>query len=564
MFPTNPAEIAGATWANLEPCYAELEQAPLSADTVEAWLGQWSAFEAILTEAISRAMIAYTCDTADPEKEAAHRRFAIEIAPKAEERSVRLARRFAELGYQRPGLEQMSARFRRAIEIFREESVPLLAELEETSTTYQRITGGMLADWEGEKRPLPQLAPFLQSHDRAVRERAFRATTVPYVAARDELASLFDRQMALRQRVATEAGFTSFQDYAFAAKYRFDYTPADCARFHDAVAQTAVPAVERLHRFRAERLGLAAVRPWDLGVTLYRDEAIRPFANGEELATKSLRLFQHLDPVLASEFEIMIDEQLLDLDSRKNKAPGGYCDTLHFSGRPFIFMNGSGVLDDVMTLLHEAGHSFHSFAAHQQPLIWQRHPTAEAAELASMSMELLASPLLAAPGAFLTDRDATIARLEHLEDVLVTLCHVAAIDAFQSWIYTSGEGSDAGGRDRAWLAIRSRFEPSVDWDGLTDERIARWYRQLHVFLYPFYYIEYGIAQLGALEVWLNHRRDPEAALAAYRRFLSLGATEGLPGLYRIAGSRLVFDRDRVGALVAEVETEVGQLRGALA
>lgn len=563
MFPTSPADLALATWPEIEPCYDALEREPLSAATAEAWLARWSRFEEILTEAMSTAMIAYTCDTGDPAKEAAHRRFAVEIAPKAEERSVRLARRVAELGYARRGLEQMLARFRRAIEIFREANVPLLAELEETSTLYQRLTGGMLAEWEGERRPLPQLAPFLQSPDRSVRERAFRATTAPYVAGRGELAALFDRQFALRQRVAAQAGFASFQDYAFAAKYRFDYTPADCIRFHQAVARTAVPAVERLHRARARRLGLAAVRPWDLAVTLYRDEPIRPFTTGDELAGRALRLFEHLDPVLAGQFRTMIDEKLLDLDSRKNKAPGGYCDTLHFRGRPFIFMNASGVLDDVMTLLHEAGHSFHAFAAHGQPLIWQRHPTAEAAELASMSMELLAVPLLAAPDAFLSDRDATIARLEHLEDVLVTLCHVASIDAFQSWLYTSGQGHDAQARDRGWLEIRARFEPAVDWEGLTDERVARWYRQLHVFLYPFYYIEYGIAELGALQVWLNHRRDSAGALAAYRRFLELGATESLPALYRAAGAELVFDEARMESLVAEVEAEIGRLRAAL-
>ncbi|MBL8157640.1 MAG: M3 family oligoendopeptidase, partial [Anaerolineae bacterium] len=214
-----------------------------------------------------------------------------------------------------------------------------------------------------------------------------------------------------------------------ASKCRFDYRPDDCARFHQAVEQVAAPVVERIHRRRQERLGLERLRPWDLGVTLYRDQPLRPFATGEDLAAKALRMFRRLDPALAGQFETLIDEQLLDLDSRKNKAPGGYCDTLHFRGRPFIFMNAAGVMDDVQTLLHEAGHAFHAFSSHRQPLIWQRHPTAESAELASMSMELLAAPLLDSADAFLEPRDAAIARIEHLEDVLVTLCHVASIDA---------------------------------------------------------------------------------------------------------------------------------------
>ncbi len=560
---SSPASIARATWADLEPSFDELLARPIDPGTVEAWLVDWSRLEEIVTEAISSAMIAYTSNTGDPDREAAHRRFSMEIAPKAEEKSVRLAEKFARLGWTRLGLEQMTARFRRAIEIFREANVPLAAELEEAGTEYQRITGAFLADWEGEKKPLPQLSPFLQSPDRSVRERAFRATVAPYVEARTALAAIFDRQYALRQRVAANAGFADFQAYAFASKGRFDYTPADCAQFHQAVESVVVPIVERMHRYRTERLGLDRLNPWDLGVTLYRDQPIRPFVTAPELSRKAHTVFERLDPALAGQFKVMMEEGLLDLESRRNKAPGGYCDTLHFRGRPFIFMNAAGVMDDVQTLLHEAGHAFHAFASDRQPLIWQRHPTAESAELASMSMELLAAPLLDAPGAFLSTRDAAIARLEHLEDVLLTLCHVAAIDAFQSWIYTSGQGHDPEARDQGWLAVRARFERGVDWGGLERERVARWHRQLHIFLYPLYYIEYGIAQLGALQVWLNHRRDPTGALDAYRRFLARGATASLPDLYREAGAVLVFDEGRMVPLVGAVEEEISRLRGLL-
>ncbi len=560
---SSPASIAEATWADLEPAFDELLARPIDTTSVDSWLADWSRLEEVVTEAISSAMIAYTCNTGDPEREAAHRRFSIEIAPKAEEKTVKLAEKFARLGWTRPGLEQTTARFQRAIEIFREANVPLTAELEEAGTEYQRITGSFLAEWDGEKKPLPQLGPFLQSPDRSVRERAFRATIRPYVEARDALAGIFDRQYRLRQQVAANAEFADYQAYAFASKCRFDYTPGDCARFHQAVETTVVPVVERMHRYRAERLGIDRLRPWDLGVTLYRDQPIRPFTTAEELTRKAHVMFEDLDPVLAGQFRVMMDEGLLDLESRKNKAPGGYCDTLHHRGRPFIFMNAAGVMDDVQTLLHEAGHAFHAFSSHRQALIWQRHPTAESAELASMSMELLAAPLLDLPGAFLSRRDAAIARLEHLEDVLLTLCHVASIDAFQSWIYTSGNGHDPVARDRGWLEIRARFERVVDWDGLDRERVARWYRQLHIFLYPFYYIEYGIAQLGALQVWLNHRRDPASALDAYRRFLARGATASLPDLYREAGAVLVFDQDSMVPLVAAVEEEISRLRASI-
>jgi oligoendopeptidase F len=326
------------------------------------------------------------------------------------------------------------------------------------------------------------------------------------------------------------------------------------------VDAVVVPAYTRVLAARRARLGLDALRPWDLPVNPYRAEPLRPFSSGAELAEGSRKIIATLDPVLGGQFETMMAEGLLDLDSRKGKAPGGYCDTLHVKGRPFIFMNASGVLDDLVTLLHEAGHAFHAFASHALPLVWQRHPGAEAAELASMSMELLSGAYLSGPQGVLDERDAAIARLEHLEDVLANLVHIASVDAFQSWIYTGGEGHDAAARDQAWLRIRSRFEQGVDWSGLTAERVSRWYRQLHIFLYPFYYIEYGIAQLGALQVWRNRRRDGDAALEAYRAFLALGATRSLPELYRTAGAALVFDAAAMRPLIDMVEAEIDTLR----
>jgi oligoendopeptidase F len=259
----------------------------------------------------------------------------------------------------------------------------------------------------------------------------------------------------------------------------------------------------------------------------------------------------------------MIDEGLLDLESRKGKAPGGYCETLHFNGRPFIFMNAVGVVDDVMTLLHEAGHAFHAFASHPLPLIWQRHPGSEAAELASMSMEFLASPHLLQPVGYFTPAEARSAWLEHLEDVLLSLVHIASVDAFQTWIYTSPDGGNAAARDAMWLQLRRRFERGVDWTGLDQERVARWYRQLHIFMYPFYYIEYGIAQLGALQVWRNSLADPAAAVARYREALALGAVRRLPEIYSTAGARLIFDAAGIKELVQLVETRIEQLRAEL-
>jgi oligoendopeptidase F len=564
VLPPSPSAFAKASWGDVVPFFDELAARPLeSATAIEEWLRDWSRLEELVTEAAACAMIAYTVDTGNREKEADHLRFSTEIMPRMEERSVDLARRLVDSGYSTPALATTLARFRTQIEIFREENVPIFAELEEHSTRYQRVTGSMMVEWDGIERPLPQLQPFLKSVDRNVRERAFRAASQPYLDRRDELAALFDRMYELRMRAARNAGFANFRDYIFPAKFRFDYTPADCERFHDAVERSVAPAVERVLDARRRRLGLDVLRPWDLLVEPYRDQPLRPFSDAAELVSTARRIFERVDPALGREFQTMIDEGLLDLESRKGKAPGGYCETLHFNGRPFIFMNAVGLVEDVMTLLHEAGHAFHAFASHEQPLIWQRHPGSEAAELASMSMEFLAAPHLRQPVGFFTTTEAQSAWLEHLEDVLLSLAHIASVDAFQTWIYTSGQGHDAVARDQAWLRFRSRFERGVDWSGLERERVARWYRQLHIFLYPFYYIEYGIAQLGALQIWRNSLADPQRAVTRYREALSLGAVRSLPEIYRAAGARLTFDADAIGEMVQLVETHIEQVRAQL-
>jgi oligoendopeptidase F len=558
--PASPDALADANWDDIAPHYEALATAPLDLANAEPWLATWSRLEELLSEAATLAMIAYTCDTADPAKEAAHLRFSTQIYPKADEQQVRLARRLLDLGYAPDALATTVRRFRTDAEIFREESVPLFAEVEELSAAYQKITGGLTVDWDGVRKTIPQLQPYLKSNDRDARERAFRAGAGAYLEKRDELAELFDRMYERRVKIARNAGFADYQAYCFAAKHRFDYTPDDCARFHDAVERTVVPAVERLSAYRKAKLGVDVLRPWDLQVDVERDSPLKPFETVDEFVTGARRVFHGVDPELGAEFDVLADEGLLDLESREGKAPGGYCTNLHVRGRPFIFMNAVGVPDDVSTLVHEAGHCFHDFAMTKLPLVWQRSTGHEAAELASMSMELLAAPHLSRPAGFYDSEDARAARIEHLVDVLESLAHIASVDAFQSWIYTSGRGGDADARDRAWLDIRARFDRGADWTGLERERVARWYRQLHIFELPFYYIEYGIAQLGALQVWRRSLDDHADAVRRYRGALALGGTRPLPEIYAAAGARLVFDADGMGELVALVEGEIERLR----
>ncbi len=537
-----PEDLASATWDDLVAWYDALESAPLGSGAVEPWLRDWSRLEELLTEAASRAMIAYTADTTDEAKQADYLRFSSDLLPKADERSTRLARRLVDSGYGSADLATTLTRFRTQIEIFREDNVALFSEAEELGARYQQITGGITVNWNGEEKTLPQLEVFLRDPDRSIRERAFRLGAASFLERREELAHLFDRLFELREQVARNAGFSNFREYAFRAKCRFDYTAADCQRFHAAVERVVMPAVERVMERRRQRLGLDRLRPWDLQVDPEAKPALAPFRDAPELIGACERIFQRLDRVLARDFQTMIDEGLLDLETRKGKAPGGYCETLHYSGRPYIFMNAAGTVDDVMTLFHEGGHAFHAFAAHPRPLIWQRHPPMEAAELASMSMELFAARYLRRQdGGFFTPEEYRRAQAEMFEDILVTLGHVASVDAFQDWVYTSGEGGQEAARDAAWIRIRSRFERGVEWGGLEAERIMRWYRQLHIFLYPFYYIEYGIAQLGALQLWRNSLVDESGAVRAYRDALALGSTSSLPEIYRTAGARLIFD-----------------------
>jgi oligoendopeptidase F len=562
--PASPEELSHASWHDILPYYEALAQAPLSSANAEEWLAAWTALEELVGEAATLASIAYTCDTNNPSKEESHLRFAAEIAPQQREQQVLLAQKLLETGFNRPDLDTTLRRFRTDRDIFRAENIPLYGELEELETTYNKMSGGMSVDWDGQQLTVPQLQPFLKSADRGVRERAFIAAASPYIVQRAGLSANFDGCLERRQKLANNAGFADFQQYAFASKYRFDYTPDDCRRFHDAVEEAVVPVVERLHAHRQAALGVESLRPWDLSVNVGLTRSLVPFGSVQEFVDGARRIFTGVDAELGMQFASMADDGLLDLESRPGKAPGGYCTTLPFRGKPFVFMNAVGVPDDVNTLVHEAGHCFHDFAMQKLPLIFQRNITMEAAELASMSMELLAAPFLAKPIGYYSEADVAHAWYEHLEDIPASLCHIASVDAFQSWIYTNREGRDSNARDSAWLRIRERFERGVDWSGLREQRIARWYRQSHIFLAPFYYIEYGIAQLGALQVWRNSLADYTAAVSRYKRALALGGTRNLGEIYAAAGAKMIFDAAGMRELMKLVEEQIERIRDLIA
>lgn len=557
-----PATFADASWDDILPYYTELLERPLDSDDVDPWLNDWSTLESALMEAQSRANVEYSCDTGDAGKEATFLRFSKDIGPKRTEQTVKLTNRLLEAGYSRDDLQTTLRRFQTNRDLFREENMPLEGELQQLNADYSKRTGGMKVDWDGEDIPLPQLAKYLLDPNRDVRERAFRLQFAPFIEQRDGLADIFDEQLGRRQQIARNAGFDTYVDYTFQSKHRYDYTPDDCRSWHGAVEQTFVPAVGRRLERRKRQMGVDTLRPWDTGQDPQGRAPLQPYDSVNRLTATAETIFGRVDPVFGSQFQTMINEELLDLESRNGKRPGGFCTSYPTSKRPFIFMNASGVARDVRTLLHEAGHAFHAYAAFDLPFLFQRHPGSEMAEVASMAMELLAAPSLhQATGGYYNEDDYRRARIDHLEGILDLFPWVATVDAFQHWLYTSPEASDRDARDAYFRDLWTRFDPNTDWSGLDAERTARWHKQLHLFLYPFYYIEYGIAQLGALQVWRNSLEDHAGAVKAYRDALALGGTRPLPELFGAAGARLIFDAEGMGELVNLVEQEIESLEG---
>jgi oligoendopeptidase F len=558
-----PDQFTNSTWNDIQPLFQALVDRPLDPGDnagIESWLNDWNDLAVALGEAASVANVNYSCNTADPALEKANLRFTSEIRPQSEEYTVKLSQKLLDSGYTRPDLETTLRRFRTDRDLFRAESIPLEQELQKLNAEYNRTTGGMTVNWRGTDMPIPRLSPFMLDPDRDTREEAWRLQFKPYVDNRDKLATIFDNQLEKRQQLARNAGFENYRDYTFKSKYRFDYTPEDCATFHDSVEATFVPAIARRFERRKQLLGVDTLRPWDTANDPEGLPPLRPYDTVNEWTGRTQDIFSKVDPVFGDYFGTMIEEELLDLESRNGKRPGGFCTSFPYRKRPFIFMNASGVGSDVRTLLHEAGHAFHGFESSNLPFVYQRSYGSEMAEVASMSMELLAAPYLGKEHGGFYDTDEYVrARVEHLDGVLEIFAWVATVDAFQHWLYTDPAAADRDARDAKWLTVWERFNPGTDWSGLETERTARWYKQLHIFLYPFYYIEYAIAQLGALQVWRNSLQDQAKATADYRAALALGGSAPLPALFERAGARLIFDAPGMQELVDLIESEIDTL-----
>ncbi len=547
---------AGAT-DQLEPLFDDLDRRNLlDAGAVETWLRDESELLARISAEQARRYVRMTQRTDDDEAKRAYLAMEETVMPVVKRRSDALDKKFLAspaTGMLDPKRFDVVVRRRRTQSaLFRAENVELQRQEAELQTRQQAILGGITVEFDAKTLTLQQLGPYYESQDRSVREGAFRKALAARAARWPDLEEIFEALVRLRTTIARNAGFTTYTPYRFQELGRYDYTEATCLRFHDAIAEAVVPAVRAADRARAGKLGIPRLRPWDMDVDPSGRPPLRPFSTQQELIALCRRLFERVDPRFAAEFDALVHRDLLDLMSRKGKAPGGYQYQLEDERMPFIFVNGVGVHGDVQTLLHEGGHAFHSLACRHHDLLAFRDYPIEMAETASMSMELLGLEHL---DAIYSPDDSRRSRRKHLEGILRTLCWIASIDAFQHWVY--GRPSHTREERRvAWLDIRRRFGGDVDWSGLDDALAMQWIGQTHLFNHPFYYVEYGIAQVGALQVWSRYRRDPVAAVEAYRRALALGGTRPLPELFAAAGVEFDLSPAMLHALVADLAAQI--------
>jgi oligoendopeptidase F len=556
-----PQDLDATRWSNLEPLYEALLDRELACENcLEQLLLDRSELDAAAQEAHAKLYIAMTRHTDDEQAKQAYLDFVEKVEPELKKVSFELDRKIVEsphtnrleAGRYRVMLRDLEA----DVELFRPENIPLQTEDTKLGQQYAEICGAMTVEFDGEEKTLPQMAKYLEENDRARRERAWRLITERRYQDRDRLDDIFDRMIAARHKIAQNAGFDNYRDYMFKAKHRFDYTPADCEAFHRAAEEVCVPVYRLLNRERSQALGVDPLRPWDLAVDVKGREPLRPFETADDLIDGTSKLFHRMDDRVGAMFDTLREGDSLDLESRKGKAPGGYQEILARQRRPFIFMNAAGMQGDLQTMIHEAGHAFHSLLATDEPLLHYRQAPIEFCEVASMSMELLAHPYL--DGFYVDDEQRARARRQHLEGLMRILPWIATIDAFQHWIYTHPD-HDREQRTKQWLELDARFGSDVSWDGLEAFRQCVWQRQLHLYQVPFYYIEYGIAQLGALQLWLQSREDEERAIANYMQAMSLGGARPLPDLFAAADLTFDFGPDTMERLIDAVQGELETL-----
>lgn len=561
--PSTSADILNSSWADYEPYFQELVQRPIDQNNINKWLTDWSSLIDIISEMYARLNVAVTLDTLDEEAEAQFNAFLENVYPSAQSAEQQLKEKLLASGLKPDNFEVPLRKMRVDASIFRKQNLPLLVEARKLGSEYNKIIGAQTVQWQGEELTIQGMRPIMQTADRPLREKLWRMSYDRQLADRQQINDLWENEMRVRTQLAENTDLPDYRSYRWREMTRLDYTPQDCLEFQQAIELQAVPAATRLYEKYRLRAGADSLRPWDLDLELFPigPSPLASYGDVDDLARTSEIIFNQVNPQLGEYFHLMREEELLDLANVKGKAPGAYCTNFPVSKRPFIFMNAVGLATDVRTILHESGHAFHNFERTRLPYAQQRNPGLEFAEVASMSMELLASPYLAADqGGFYDPAEAARFRIEHLERILAFWPYMAVVDAFQHWVYTHAKmGSKPSSCDAKWYELWMRFLPGVDWSGLEAEAMTGWHRKQHIHRAPFYYIEYGLAQLGAVQIWHGALEDQEAAVARYRYALSLGGTATLPDLYRTAGAKFAFDATTLGNAIKLVEETIAEL-----
>ncbi len=557
-----PNDFSITTWENLEPFFKQLVEEKIeSKQALEKWLLNISELEAVISEDACWRQIRMTCDTENKIVEEAFNYFCLEIQPKLQPYSDQLNKKLLAS----PFTKELDPKeyftylrnVKKSIDLYREENIPLQAQLSILQQQYGVITGRMMVQVEGKAYTLQQAAKFLESPDRTLRETVYHSIQQRRLQDKEELDNLYTQLIHLRNNIAQNAGFKNYRDYKFVELGRFDYTAEDCYQFHEAVKKYVVPLVNKIYQHKKEKLKIDTLRPWDVQAEMLGVQPLQPFATGEELLQKSITCFDQLDSFFGDCLRKMNDLKHVDLESRKGKAPGGYNCPLAESGAPFIFMNAAGQMHDVTTMVHEGGHAIQSFLTHNLKLSAFKEYPMEIAEVASMSMELFTMDEWRI--FFTNTEDLRRAKEHQLEQVLIIFLWIATIDKFQHWVYENPQHS-VEERMQHWLCIYNEFSSNVlDMTGLEAYQAYIWQKQLHLYEVPFYYIEYGIAQLGAIGMWKQFKANKQQALANYIQALSLGGTCTLPDLYKAAGLKFDFSPPYIKGLMDFVWGEYEKL-----
>ena len=550
------------SFADLKPYYDQLLDRQLKTNSaVWQWLLDWSELDSFVEEDFAWRYIKSTCNTEDTEAKAAFDKFVTEIEPEIVLITNKLEKRFlspeVQLHVDKAKLFTMVRSIKTSDELFREENVKIEAELQQAEQEFGAISAKMTVDIDGRTMTMQQASNYMKTANRDKRKEVYESMIARRLADKPAIDALIERLMKLRNTIAANTGFDCYTDFRFRQLGRFDYTVADCRDFHQSVADIVVPLVEEIHERRRKMMGLDVLRPYDLSVDLPVGVKLKPFESTDDLVRKATLCFRDVDPEMGMIMNTMARMGRLDLDSRVGKAPGGYNYPLYRSNTAFIFMNATGNLHDMVTLMHEGGHAVHAFLCANQPLVHLKDTPAEVAELASMSMELIT---MAQWHHFFSDeKQLRIAKLAQLEDVISGLPWIAAIDKFQHYLY-GNKGNTAEQRTAAWREIMAQFGSRVvDYSGYEDANNNKWQRQLHIFELPFYYIEYGFAQLGAISIWKRYTENPQQAIADFKKALSLGYSHSIPEIYEAAGIKFCFTPEYISELMNFVKAEMRKL-----